>query len=99
MNKYYNENDEARLDHGVKEAFASLHEKLLHRTLEETETLGLHAVLRAAANDAASLAWTTAFPLLVYPALLAEKLANARFQETRRERILERSQMILEQAV
>ena len=99
MNKYYNETDEARTDHGVQEAFARLQHKLLTRTLEETETLGLHPVIRAAANDAASLAWTTAFPLLVFPTLLNEKLVAARLQEGRRERIRERSQMILEQAV
>ncbi len=77
--------------------FNKLHKDLLECLLKETETLNLHPMLKAAANEAASLAWSSEFPLLVYPVLLAEKVQAIRLQHMRRENIKRRSQALLEE--
>ena len=43
--------------------------------------------LGQAANDAAALAWVSAYPLLVFPVLFEEKAAAALLQAERQERI------------
>ena len=64
---------------------------LLERLADSAPEFNSH--LRWAANDAAALAWGTAYPLLVFPALFEEKakdaLARARKQEDVRQRSLE----------
>ncbi len=47
--------------------------------------------LRRAADDAASLAWTTPFPLLVLPELFSEKAAEACLRSQRQRDIRQRS--------
>jgi len=59
----------------------------------------LSTALQRAANDAASAAWFTPFPLLVFPTLLEEKAAAARLQHERQREIRERTQGLLEQAI
>lgn len=49
---------------------------LLNRLTAVTEP-EVNVRLRRAANDAAALAWATAFPLLVFPALFEEKALTA----------------------
>ena len=44
-----------------------------------------------AANDAAALAWTTPYPLLLFPVLLEEKAAAGRIQALRQKGIRQRS--------
>jgi hypothetical protein len=82
----------------LKETFADLHQNLVNEALGETETLTLHAPLKQAANEAAGLAWTTAFPLLVFPTLFNEKVDQARLQQDRAERIKARSSDLLMEA-
>jgi hypothetical protein len=55
-----------------------LKRRLLRETLETATKTELYAPLRHAANEAAALAWTTPFPLLVLPVLFEEKVQEAR---------------------
>jgi hypothetical protein len=57
-----------------------LKEQLLRETLDETgrDRAELSAPLRRASNEAAALAWTTPFPLLLLPELFREKAEAAR---------------------
>jgi hypothetical protein len=73
-------------------------EKLKAQLLEErlAEDGGeLSSYLRRAANEAASLAWVTAYPLLVFPTLFEEKVNAAAIQAKRQQRILQRSMELL----
>src|SRR5258708_37275152 len=54
--------------------------RLLRARLAETVQLDAPAPFRRAANEAAALAWLTAFPLLVFPTLFEEKLHQIRLQ-------------------
>ena len=83
----------------LKQAFAGLHETLVNETLDETETLALHAPVKHAANEAAGLAWTTSFPLLVFPALFQEKLDGVRKHQFRAQRIKAQSAGLLMESV
>ena len=51
----------------------------------------LHASLRRATSDAAALAWTTAFPLLVLPELVREKAESATRYARRQAALLKRA--------
>jgi len=66
-------------------------EQQLDRVADEQEKVWL---VRAA-EDAASVAWSTAYPLLVLPALLEEKARQARDQFNRQLEISSRSQSVL----
>ena len=57
-------------------------------------TPALNAPLRRAANDAAALAWTTVFPLLVFPVLFEEKTDAAILRVERQARIYANRQLI-----
>jgi hypothetical protein len=83
----------------LKQVFAGLQENLVNETLDETETLALHTPVKQAANEAAGLAWTTSFPLLVFPALFQEKVDRARRQQDRAERIKAQTADLLEAVV
>ena len=63
-----------------------------------TDSSALSRALRRAANDAAALAWVTAYPLLVFPALLEEKVRAALRQYGRQAGIRRRSANLLLQA-
>jgi hypothetical protein len=54
-----------------------------------------NALLRRAANDAASLAWVTVYPLLVFPVLFEEKIAAAVRRAERQARIYADSHELL----
>jgi hypothetical protein len=71
--------------------------RLLREWLERTVDEGLYAPLRRAANEAASLAWFTPFPLLFFPALLEEKARAAVRQGARQRCIRSRSENLLEE--
>jgi hypothetical protein len=74
--------------------FERLKNKLLATQLAEA-TPELNAPLRRAANEAASLAWITRYPLLVFPELFEEKIAAAFRQAERQWRIFRRSRELL----
>ena len=73
--------------------------RLLSPLLTAPEEAELNTALRRAANDAASAAWFTPFPLLFFPTLLEEKAASARRQVKRQQEVRKRSQGLLEQAI
>ena len=83
----------------LQQAFAGLQETLVNETLDETETLALHGPVKHAANEAAGLAWTTAFPLLVFPTLFQEKVDRVRKNQGRAERIKAQTADLLMEAV
>ena len=66
--------------------FTNLKENLLAKLLQETETIRLQRRFRQAAGEAAGLAWTTEFPLLVFPGLFEELTAKARQSASRQDR-------------
>jgi hypothetical protein len=72
----------------------ALKARLLKEELARAENPALNPLLRRAANDAASLAWFTPFPLLVFPVLLEEKAQAARRQEARQRQIRSRSRAL-----
>ena len=69
----------------------TLKARLLREELSRATEPALNPLLRRAANEAASLAWFTPFPLLVFPVLLEEKAEAARRQEARQRQIRRRS--------
>jgi hypothetical protein len=72
-----------------------LKNRLLVERLAETPEPEFNGQLRRAANDAAALAWVTAVPLLVFPALFEEKARTALLQAERQESIRYRSRELL----
>lgn len=58
--------------------FERLKEQLLREQLVTGAGAELITALRRAANDAAAEAWSATFPLLVFPELFREKVADAR---------------------
>jgi hypothetical protein len=103
LNTYFepHEEFEAPLLRGepLKESFADLQEALVTETLHETETLALHGRVKQAANEAAGLAWTTPFPLLVFPTLFNENVERVRQQDERGRRIKAKSADLVMEAV
>ena len=71
--------------------------KLLGRLLDATDA-ELYAPYRRAANEAAAVAWTTHFPLLVFPELLHEKVREARDQHQYQQAVLARSRRLIDVA-
>ena len=61
-----------------EEELERLKEELIREALGRAESPAIQEPLRKAGHDAAALAWTTPFPLLVLPELLREKLETAR---------------------
>ena len=103
LNAYFDPETEFEADvlrgEPLKQAFAGLQENLINETLGETETLALHGPVKHAANEAAGLAWTTAFPLLVFPTLFQEKVDGARKHQDRAQRIKAQTADLLMEAV
>jgi hypothetical protein len=76
---------------GAREAeLERLKDRLLKTLLQDAEDADLLVLLRRAANEAAALAWTTPFPLLVLPELLEEKADAARRQLAHQKQVLQR---------
>ena len=65
--------------------------RLLRNLLAGATDPMLHAPLRRATSDAAALAWTTEFPLLVLPELVREKAESARRYVRRQAVLLKRA--------
>ena len=83
----------------VEQRFAELRDELLAGELEETRTVGLHRGLKQAANEAAAIAWSTEYPLLVFPGLFAEIARRERLRADRQQRIFARSEELMSHAV
>ena len=62
--------------------------------LTETTDAVLRRQLRLAANEAAAVAWTTPFPLLVLPVLLEEKSEEAQQYSRRQAEVLDSSNLL-----
>ena len=75
--------------------FNTLKEELTDELLAETETIELHARLEQAANEAAGIAWTTEFPLLVFPALFEEMARRERARLSTQQRIRARTEHLM----
>jgi hypothetical protein len=73
--------------------------RLLPQLLAPVAEPGQNRALRRAANEAASLAWFTPFPLLFFPTLLEEKALTAKRQQARQREIRRRSQGLAQEAV
>lgn len=67
--------------------FEMLKDLLLTEQLSEVWDADLNSVVRRAANEASALAWTTGFPLLVFPALFEEKTVAALAQAERQAQV------------
>ena len=68
-----------------------LKQRLLQESARSKSDSAALSNLRLAAEEAASLAWTTPFPLLVLPELFAEKAAEASIRSRRQQEIKRRS--------
>ena len=75
----------------LENEFERLNAKLLRERLADGETAAPGMELRRAANEAAALAWDTAFPLLFFPALFDEKVGAAELRAARQAMIRNRS--------
>jgi hypothetical protein len=75
--------------------FERLRNRLLGERLTEAVDPHTYSGLRRAANEAAALAWATAFPLLVFPALFEEKAEATLNYELRQEDVRARSRELL----
>ena len=79
----------------VEARFAGLKNELLGSALDETQTVDLHSRLKQAANEAAGVAWTTEFPLLVFPALFEEFARRERTRHSRQQIIRARTDHLM----
>jgi hypothetical protein len=75
--------------------FERLKNRLLSDRLAEALDPQIYSGLRRAANEAAALAWTTAFPLLFFPALFEEKAHLASKYGQRQDYINARTRQLL----
>lgn len=74
--------------------FEELKRRLLVERIEQEGT-SRSVYLRQAANEATSLAWATPYPLLVYPALFEEKVADSIVRAALQARVLRKSRVLL----
>lgn len=72
-------------------ALEEFKQRLLLETARARSDSATLSCLRRAAEEAASLAWTTPYPLLVLPELFAEKAAEACVRSQRQRDIRQRS--------
>lgn len=68
----------------------TLKSRLLAEQMHSVRDVELAARLRRAADESASLAWATAYPLLTLPELLREKTSQAQIQFEQQRRIQSR---------
>jgi len=80
---------------GPETRFEGLKSRLVAELLEGFPNAGRTASVRRAANEAAALAWTTPYPLLVFPVLFEEKLEAGLLMAARQAQVLERSRELL----
>ncbi len=80
----------------VSRLFAKLQDQLVRRCLGGTRGSSVRRHLNRVANEAAAMAWTTPYPLLVMPALFEEKTRLAGVRAFRQQQIQTRSQRLME---
>ena len=68
-----------------------LRRRLLLGYLRNSPRPAFSPYVRRAANEAAAIAWTTAYPLLLFPVLFEEKAAASLLQAERQESVRRRS--------
>lgn len=73
-----------------------LKNQLLAEQMMAVRDSDLAARLRRAADESASIAWATAFPLLTLPELLREKTAQAHAQFEQQRRIQSRGRVTVQ---
>ena len=78
---------EARLDDAVARRFGVLKQRLLLQRLNEVPDSSAHALVIRQANEAALLAFLTAYPLLTFPCLFEERAGSATEHAHRRARL------------
>ncbi len=71
----------------MQRTFEQLKARLLKPVLHKTADPDLRRQLSLAANEAAAVAWTTPYPLLVLPMLLQEKAAEVHQYTLRQEQV------------
>jgi hypothetical protein len=76
-----------------------LKHRLLRQKLSATTDPEFYAPLRRAANEAASLAWTTPYATLVFPILFEEYAEAAVLRARRQQRIRRRSRDFVPQSL
>ncbi len=81
---------------GSLNTLESLKNRLLNERLGAKADAELTQRLRYAADESASLAWASGFPLLALPELLAEKLQEAHRRFERQRAIQSRSRHVLQ---
>jgi hypothetical protein len=81
-NMQANETKDAYL-HGVAARFTVLKTRLLLECLNQTPESETHALIMRQANEAALLAWLSAYPLLTFPCLFEERTASGTEQARR----------------
>ncbi len=82
-------------DAQAQSAFEHLKVRLMTPVLDEASDPDLQRQLRLAANEAAAVAWTTPYPLLILPVLLQEKAAEAHQYVLRREQVQDATQLFM----
>jgi hypothetical protein len=75
-----------------------LKNRLLQHYLSEFAEPEFNRLLRQAANEAVAVASTSAYPLLLLPALLEEKAREARKVVARQNLIRSRSELLMQEA-
>lgn len=78
--------------------FTRLRERLLTALLAQTPATYRHDYIENAVSEAEALAWATAHPLLVFPALAEEKATEATQRAERQEAIRRKSEGLLRRA-
>jgi hypothetical protein len=80
----------------VQGTFEHLKTRLLEPVLTTTLDPDVRRHLRLAANEAAAVAWTTPFPLLILPVLLEEKTAAAHNYVARQREVQTATEALVE---
>lgn len=83
----------------LEKALERIKHRLLLNLLRETPNTRMQDVLCQAATEAATIAWMTPHPLLVFPLLLEEKAAEVRNKFLRQEYIRDRTEGLYAMAV
>ena len=78
-----------------QDRLTGLKDRLLGERLNEVPDAEALQHCRQAANEAAALAWATAYPLLVFPALFDEKAREAEQRLEKQDEIRQRSREML----
>ena len=83
----------------LESRFAGLKDELLDGLLDQTDTIELRRRFKQVANEAAGIAWTTEFPLLVFPALLDELAKRERERASRQRAIRAKTEHLITEQV